>query len=65
MDNGGMVYRKSSEELDIMRRGGRILTEVMDRLVAAVAPGVTTAELDAYAGELIGGAGARSSAKGY
>jgi methionyl aminopeptidase len=60
-----MVYRKSPEELGIMRRGGRILTQVMDRLVAAVAPSVTTAELDDYAGELMRSAGARSSAKGY
>jgi methionyl aminopeptidase len=60
-----MVYRKSSEELAIMRRAGGILRAVIDRLVEAVAPGVTTAELDDYAGELMRAAGARSSSKGH
>jgi methionyl aminopeptidase len=60
-----MVYRKSSEELAAMRRGGRILSEVLDRLMEAVSPGVTTGELDDYAGELMASHGARSSSKGY
>lgn len=64
-DTVSMVYRKSPEEIAAMRRGGRVLAEIMERLEPAVRPGVTTAEIDALAEELILAAGARPSAKGY
>ena len=48
-----------------MRRGGRILVDVLDRLEGAVAPGVSTEELDALAEDAIAAAGARPSFKGY
>lgn len=48
-----------------MRVSGAIAAGVRNAIVAAVRPGVTTAELDAYAAELIAGAGARSAFLGY
>ncbi|MDQ3958677.1 MAG: type I methionyl aminopeptidase, partial [Actinomycetota bacterium] len=60
-----MIYKKSSEELAIMRRGAAILTDTLDRLEDALRPGITTGELDAIAEESITRAGARASAKGY
>ncbi|HEX2049086.1 MAG TPA: type I methionyl aminopeptidase [Actinomycetota bacterium] len=60
-----MIYKKSPEEISIMRRGGAILAGVLDRLEAAVHPGVTTAELDRIAEDAIVAAGARPSFKGY
>ena len=60
-----MIYKKSSEEIALMREGGVILTDTLDRLEAALRPGVTTAELDAIAEESIVGAGGRPSFKGY
>ena len=42
-----MIILKSSQELARMREAGRIVAEVLARLREKVAPGVTTAELDA------------------
>ena len=60
-----MIYKKSPEELEIMREGGRILTDTLDALEQALRPGVTTQELDRIADEKITQAGARASFKGY
>lgn len=56
---------KRPEEVARMRHAGQILVALLDKLEAALAPGVTTAELDALAAEHIRGAGAVSSFKGY
>ena len=48
-------------ELDGLRRAGRVVREAIDAMRAAVAPGVTTAELDAVAGEVFARHGAQSA----
>lgn len=48
-----------------MRHAGLILVDVLDALQAALRPGVSTAELDAIADEIIASAGAIPSFKGY
>lgn len=48
-----------------MKRGGRILADALDRLQSAIAPGVTTADLDALFVETIVAQGATASFKGY
>lgn len=60
-----MIIIKSAEELERMRASGQIAARIRDELARAMAPGVTTAELDAYARELMGKAGARSAFFGY
>jgi methionyl aminopeptidase len=60
-----MITLKSSQELACMREAGRIVAEVLARLREKVAPGVTTAELDALAYQIIVGYGAKPSFKGY
>jgi methionyl aminopeptidase len=60
-----MIYKKSPQEIDIMRRGGRILGDTLDALQEALRPGITTSELDAIAEARIAGAGAKPSFKGY
>lgn len=60
-----MIYKKSADEIALMREGGEILAQVMRELEAAVRAGVTTGELDDLADRLITEAGATSSAKGY
>jgi methionyl aminopeptidase len=60
-----MIYKKSPDEIALMREGGRILAETMVRLEEAIEAGVTTQDLDDLAAELITEAGAKSSAKGY
>jgi methionyl aminopeptidase len=56
---------KRPDEVARMRRAGAILIDLLDRLEAMLAPGVTTAELDALAEAHIRDAGAESSFKGY
>jgi methionyl aminopeptidase len=60
-----VIILKSSHELVRMREAGRIVAEVLARLREKVAPGVTTAELDALAYQIIVGYGAKPSFKGY
>ncbi|NBD13122.1 type I methionyl aminopeptidase [Corallococcus silvisoli] len=56
---------KSPDEIALMREAGRIVCEILDALEKAVAPGVSTWELDALAEKLIAQKGARPAFKGY
>lgn len=49
----GGVELKSREEIAHMRDAGRIVAEILDALEKAVAPGVTTWELDQLSERLI------------
>jgi methionyl aminopeptidase len=60
-----MIIRKSAGELDKMRRSGRILAATIDHVLEAVAPGVTTLDLDRIAADFIRGQGATPSFLGY
>ncbi len=60
-----MITIKSPAELDAMRRSGRMAARVLADVGARVAPGVTTAELAAYAGERIRALGGQSAFLGY
>ena len=60
-----MIVYKSPEEIDKMRRAGRIVAGTIDRVLAAVRVGATTAELDAVAEADILEQGALPSFKGY
>src|SRR3954451_10786934 len=51
----------SPEQLEGLRRAGALAAEVLRAVRDAVAPGVTTAELDALAAERMGAAGGRSA----
>lgn len=48
-----------------MRRGGKILAEILAMLKTKVRPGITTKELDTYAEEMMKKAGVLPSFKGY
>jgi methionyl aminopeptidase len=60
-----MIALKSRTELGKMRRASRIVAAALDATSAAVRPGVTTAELDRIAYDVIRAAGAQPSFKGY
>ena len=60
-----MIYKKSSEEIKIMRRAGAVVADVFEALEEALRPGISTAELDAIAEKIIRDAGATPSFKGY
>jgi methionyl aminopeptidase len=59
------IEYKTPEQLIKMRHAGLVVAAALARLKAAVAPGVSTADLDAVAEETIREAGAVPSFKGY
>ncbi len=60
-----MIELKSSREIGLMRRGGHILAEVMDRLRDSVKPGMSTLEIDEDVETFITARGAKPAFKGY
>lgn len=60
-----MIICKSAKELELMREAGRIVAETHRLMKQAVAPGITTAELDRIAEDYIRSQGAVPSFKGY
>lgn len=59
------VVLKSSKEIEKMRRAGHVVRQVLEQVRAAVKPGVTTADLDKVAEEVLNGFGAKAAFKGY
>jgi methionyl aminopeptidase len=60
-----MIIIKTPKEIEIMRRGGRILAEILKQVAIAAKPGATTGHLEKMACDLIKAAGGRPSFKGY
>ena len=60
-----MIVCRSTAELERLRAAGRLVGEVLTALTPRVEPGVTTAELDEIAEQLIDDAGATPAFKGY
>jgi methionyl aminopeptidase len=59
------ITLKSAREIEIMRRAGRIVAEVLDLMRQEVRPGVTTSGLDRMAREVIESHGATPSFLGH
>jgi methionyl aminopeptidase len=60
-----MIIYKSPEEIDRMRRAGRVTALTVERLMEEVRPGITTADLDALAEKSMRAEGCVPSFKGY
>ena len=48
-----MIYLKNPQQIECMRKAGALLYDVLCRLREAIKPGMSTAELDVYAEQLI------------
>lgn len=57
--------RRNAEEIAKMRRAGRVVAEMHEVTRAAIRPGITTAELNQLAADVIERRGARSNFLGY
>ena len=60
-----MIVCKSAAEIERMRAANSLVADVLAELAAMVAPGVTTADLDATAERLVRAGGAEPAFKGY
>ncbi|MBU2539989.1 type I methionyl aminopeptidase [Patescibacteria group bacterium] len=60
-----MITIKTTEEIKIMKEGGKILAKIMKELEKQIKPGITTKELDRAAEALILKHGGKPSFKGY
>lgn len=56
---------KSPKEIDRMRESGKIASSILQKLAAAVAPGVTTKEIDEFAADLMDKDACRSAFLNY
>ena len=60
-----MVYIKNPEEIRIIREGGRILSRILQEMIAEVKPGVSTLDLENILVKGIAEAGGRPAFKNY
>jgi methionyl aminopeptidase len=60
-----VIVCKSSTEIEKMRAASQLVARILDDLAAMVAPGVSTADLDAAAEQRLRAAGAEPAFKGY
>jgi len=60
-----MIVLKMKEEIDIMRRAGKVVARTLDVVSESIAPGMTTAELDKIIEGSIRAQGAVPAFKGY
>ncbi|MBI2168341.1 MAG: type I methionyl aminopeptidase [Actinobacteria bacterium] len=60
-----MITRKTPEQIGYMRRAGRVVAEMLARVQAAAGPGVSMAELDQVARDVLSARGARSNFLNY
>jgi methionyl aminopeptidase len=60
-----VVPHRTRQEIELMRRAGRIVADVLALMEDELKPGVTTGQLDGVAEDYIRKAGARPSFKGY
>ncbi|MBN1448435.1 MAG: type I methionyl aminopeptidase [Bacteroidetes bacterium] len=60
-----MIYRKSEEEIEVMRESCRIVSDVHRLLMPHVKPGTRISDLDAMAEDFIRANGAEPAFKGY
>jgi len=56
---------KTESELDVMRKAGKILAEIMLEIEKEIRPGIDTMQLDKLAEELVFAHGGKAAFKGY
>ena len=60
-----MITIKNKQEIQALREGGKILAGILEKIAKKVKPGISTADLEKMACDLIKEAGGRPSFKGY
>ena len=60
-----MLHLKTPDEIDLLRKAGRVVADILDHIGTVVRPGVSTGELDRIADEHISACGGTAAFKGY
>lgn len=60
-----MIIKKSRDEIEKLARAGAVVARALEEVTAALAPGMSTSDLDRIAEDVIVAAGATPSFKGY
>ena len=60
-----MIICKSEREINLLEKAGRLAAQAQEKMAEIIEPGITTAEIDRVAEELITRSGARPAFKGY
>ena len=60
-----MIPIKNAKEAEKMRQACRVASDILDRVVAIIRPGITTKEVDQAAAEMMEEAGVKSAFLGY
>src|SRR4029453_17922717 len=60
-----MIPIKNAKEAEKMRLACRVASDILDRVVAIIRPGITTKKVDEAAAEMMQEAGVRSAFLGY
>jgi len=60
-----MIPLKSEKDLEMLRKSGRILAGLMEKIEGFIKPGISTAEIDRLAEELVRKESAQPAFKGY
>src|SRR4051812_29892001 len=60
-----MIALKSPREIDLMRKPGKIVAQILEEMCAMAQPGVTTGDIDRFAEKRIAELGAKPAFKGY
>ena len=60
-----MIILKSERDLEVMRPACAVASAVLNEVAAFIRPGVTTQQVDQFAGERIKSYGAKSAFLGY
>ncbi len=60
-----MVFYKSKDEIDLMKKSGEVLSVLFKKLEELIKPGITTYEIDKYSREIIEKSGAKPSFLNY
>lgn len=60
-----MIIIKSDQQIEYMKRAGKVVSDTLSRIEEIIKPGITTVEIDKIAEEIILKQGAKPSFKGY
>ncbi|HKL16857.1 MAG TPA: type I methionyl aminopeptidase [Patescibacteria group bacterium] len=60
-----MIHIKTDKEIKIMRQAGKILADILNKVISKVEPGVSTYNLNELAEDLIKKAGVKAAFKGF